>query len=34
MQAKGEPLSDEELNRMLGYAADDNGKIFCRFSVF
>ena len=28
LQSKGEPLTDDELNRMLGFAADENGKLF------
>ena len=28
LQSKGEPLSEDELTRMLGFAADENGKLF------
>ncbi|GAX72987.1 hypothetical protein CEUSTIGMA_g439.t1 [Chlamydomonas eustigma] len=28
LQSKGEPLTDDELNRMVGFAADENGRIY------
>lgn len=29
LTAKGETFSEDEVNKMLGYAADDSGRIFC-----
>jgi Ca2+-binding EF-hand superfamily protein len=29
LQSKGEPLTDDELSRMVGFAADENGRIYC-----
>jgi len=28
LQSKGEPLTDDELSRMVGFAADENGRIY------
>ena len=28
LQARGEPMTDDELNRMIGFAADEDGKLY------